>query len=1099
MQKSTNREKMARRLALAAALALATAGTKAATFSVSNTNDAGLGSLRQALVGASASASNTVAFNIPGTGPFRITPQSPLPVLSQPVVIDASTQPGYGGTPVVEVAGENAGAGVNGLTLTGGGSIVRGLAIFNFGNAGISLQATGGNRIEGNYLGTDATGTNNAANAGAGLEILGGDGNVIGGLFYGSPNLIAFNQGPGVGVLSGVGNWIVANSIFGNTGLDIDLGFDGVTPNDPGDTDTGPNNLQNFPVLTSVDASGGQTFVGGVFDGAPATTIQLDFYGSPTMHPSGHGDATTYLGSTAITTDSGGHASFLATLNGMIAPGSYISATATDPANNTSEFSSAAPFAPLQPVKLEVSVTADSASVLAGDQLVYSITVINSGTNVATGVVVTDSLPNTMNFVYAGTSQGTVVASNSLVTANLGTLAPGEVAAVVIFVSPQVPGLYGNSVALTADEFNLDQTHQTAAVMVNVYVPSPPTIVTPPLSQLVNLGGLLNLVVEAVGPPGLRFQWRLNGANIPGATNFNYIVNSLLAKDAGSYTVDVYDGLGIVTSPTALVSLSGLLTLPAADNFANRGPILNLLNLVSYSNRGATSEPGEPLHAGVPGGKSVWFTWTPLVSGTVTFSTAGSSFDTLLAVYTGNSLATLSEVASDDDSAGFYTSTVTFNAVAGTAYQIAVDGAYGAEGTIVLSSSFALLGPAVAQIVNQPADQVVLPGGTGQFSVQALGTGLTYQWYHNDVAVPGATHSSLQVPNVGDNTVGLYRVMVGTPGRSVWSHPASLQVAVVDGVVAPAALAEDKFQALMAILGGQKLGLKGDGAGGPVLFGGGPARGYTGTQIFSTYNSASQPGEPHHCNTPGGASSWVSVQAEATGVMTMDTDGSNFRTILGVYTGNGNDFSTLVPVACDVGSGQGGTNSRVVFAVQGGTIYYVGVDGINGAYGTVHLNWNLAVPPSITANPASQTVSVGGSVTLSAGATGTPAPTGQWYFNNAAIPGATSWTFTVTNFQSSVQGTYSLTATNSAGSAITAAATLTVGTLRLDSFSRNVTNGLVRMRLIGLVNSNYVIQVSSNLSSWIPVATNSSPTGMWQFSETPGTNNPRRFYRAVRQ
>src|SRR5262249_28825938 len=101
-------------------------------------------------------------------------------------------------------------------------------------------------------------------------------------------------------------------------------------------------------------------------------------------------------------------------------------------------------------------------------------------------------------------------------------------------------------------------------------------------------------------------------------------------------------------------------------------------------NMGATKESGEPNHAGNSGGKSVWWTWMAPASGQVTIDTQGSTFDTLLAVYTGASVDHLSGLVSNDDSGGGTTSQVTFAAQAGTAYHIAVDGYNGSSGNIVL-------------------------------------------------------------------------------------------------------------------------------------------------------------------------------------------------------------------------------------------------------------------------------------------------------------------------------------------------------------------------------------------------------------------------------
>ena len=92
-------------------LTVTTGGGGGATFVVINTNDAGGGSLRQALLDANANAGiDSINFNIPGTGPFTITPLSPLPMVTGPVNINATTQPGYNGSPIVGLSGSGAGA-----------------------------------------------------------------------------------------------------------------------------------------------------------------------------------------------------------------------------------------------------------------------------------------------------------------------------------------------------------------------------------------------------------------------------------------------------------------------------------------------------------------------------------------------------------------------------------------------------------------------------------------------------------------------------------------------------------------------------------------------------------------------------------------------------------------------------------------------------------------------------------------------------------------------------------------------------------------------------------------------------------------------------
>ena len=125
---------------------------------------------------------------------------------------------------------------------------------------------------------------------------------------------------------------------------------------------------------------------------------------------------------------------------------------------------------------------------------------------------------------------------------------------------------------------------------------------------------------------------------------------------------------------------------PPNDVFANRMRIVGASGSVSASNVRATKESGEPDHALNAGGKSVWWTWTAPATGTVTFETCGSSFNTLLALYTGTSLSALWPAGSNDDSCGSQ-SRVTISVTAGYTYQIAVDGYGGASGNIVLSWS----------------------------------------------------------------------------------------------------------------------------------------------------------------------------------------------------------------------------------------------------------------------------------------------------------------------------------------------------------------------------------------------------------------------------
>ena len=141
---------------------------------------------------------------------------------------------------------------------------------------------------------------------------------------------------------------------------------------------------------------------------------------------------------------------------------------------------------------------------------------------------------------------------------------------------------------------------------------------------------------------------------------------------------------GASDSPKTVSVVQAAAPAPPNDNFANASTIQSGQTL-SAANANATKESGEPNHAGNAGGKSLWWKFTAPSTGRATVSTAGSSFNTLLGVYTGGAVNALSAVASNNDHDGTLQSQVSFNAVGGTTYRIAVDGSNAASGNIQLS------------------------------------------------------------------------------------------------------------------------------------------------------------------------------------------------------------------------------------------------------------------------------------------------------------------------------------------------------------------------------------------------------------------------------
>lgn len=273
--------------------------------------------------------------------------------------------------------------------------------IISGNGSGIQMTNSSGNFVQGNFIGTDVSGTSSIANNAAGLILLASGSNTIGGaitgaanvisgndffgvvisdsgsssnqiiqnfigtqsdgvsplgngihgVYFGNPagsfatdnfiqsNTIAFNSGDGIYEQVGTGNLFTSNLIFSNTGLGIDLGADGIAANDAGDGDTGANNLQNYPVLNSAVNASGNINIDGSLNSTANSLFTLEFFATTSCDSSGSGEAETFIGSTPINTDANGDVSFNATFPLTIPSGEFITATATDNLGNTSEFS----------------------------------------------------------------------------------------------------------------------------------------------------------------------------------------------------------------------------------------------------------------------------------------------------------------------------------------------------------------------------------------------------------------------------------------------------------------------------------------------------------------------------------------------------------------------------------------------------------------------------------------------------------------------------------------------------------------------------------------------------------------------------------------
>jgi uncharacterized repeat protein (TIGR01451 family) len=530
-----------------------------AVFKVTNTNNAGPGSLRQAIVDANRHRGlDGIQFETEGT----ICPESELPPVTGGVIIDGKKK--------VEVNGKRAGSGANGLVLERGASTVQRLTFTGFDGDGLVVEegAEGttikgvcsqknkngmtikadkitfegpnpedrnvikNNRCVGTQLiglrdatikGTDYdfNGVENFSTAGVSNVSIGGPGEGDGNSFMGresslinstgiwfqgnwsmdhtlgvlnSSNIVigigAASGGAGklatqetdeyagntfaggrfgVLVISGTGITIWGNSIHSTSDLGIDLGFDGVTRNDRGDGDRGANHLQNFPELTAAVQSN-STLIQGRFNSLRNTRYRLEFFSNTACHPSGHGGGQFFLGWTEVTTDRQGNAALNITLPVTVPAGQFITATATDPEGNTSEFSQCVPV--MGTAQPDVAVEMIGPASLSDCDLPtgYAIAVHNRGAASALGVVMSDTLPACLTTIAVTTTQGRVTVRGQTVMADLGTLDPDAAAIITITarMNPACAPSFRNTVSVSAaNDTNMANNTATVTTSIN--------------------------------------------------------------------------------------------------------------------------------------------------------------------------------------------------------------------------------------------------------------------------------------------------------------------------------------------------------------------------------------------------------------------------------------------------------------------------------------------------------------------------------------------------------------------------------------------------------------------------------------------------------
>ncbi|MBU6399601.1 MAG: hypothetical protein KGS61_04735 [Verrucomicrobia bacterium] len=400
-----------------------------------------------------------------------------------------------------------------------------------------------------------------------------------------------------------------------------------------------------------------------------------------------------------------------------------------------------------------------------------------------------------------------------------------------------------------------------------------------------------------------------------------------------------------------LAKISETAPLASNDRFADRALLSGSRLTIQTDNTAATKEPGEPDHAGNPGGKSLWWSWTAPVDGYVSLTTDFSSFDTLLAIYTGTNLASLQVVSSNAASP----SAVRFPVTAGTAYQIAVDGQDGASGSLSLSLTFS------APSNDDFANRIFITG----FPASVTGSNIDATLEPGEDSIQGESHLAWE----GSRSVWWSWTSPVTGQVELTTEGSSFQnvLAVYTGdaftnltAVAPPSLGMTSVVTFLAAAGtNYQIAVNGVGASSGIIHLGigstnpPPNDDFTNRTVLSgaliqvtnfNCSATAEPVEPAIADPWGaGKTLWWTWTAPANGRLKLDTIGSGFQTRLGVFIGSTLSNLTLVAASADY------FGPRLEFEVTSNTVYNIVGDGTVGSpCGQLVLNLFFYQPPKIS-------------------------------------------------------------------------------------------------------------------------------------------------------
>jgi hypothetical protein len=657
-----------------------------------------------------------------------------------------------------------------------------------------------------------------------------------------------------------------------------------------------------------------------------------------------------------------------------------------------------------------------------------------------------------------------------------------------------------------AGEYSVAVTNAVGGVIssnASLTVLGPPIIITQPTNVTQPLTGTATFSVAANGLPTLEYQWRFNGTNLPGATDQVLALANLQVWQAGPYSVVVSNSYGWMPSSNALLTVAIPVGTAASwgDDTASQAtvpPATNYFETHTFDTTGAVSDPRN--HCGYPPCPSYWLTYVPPLSGTLTVDTIGTTFNAILAVYSGTDISNLVPVACSANH-GPAGESVTFSAIGGAQYFIVLEGvncvtgiatvnfnllvsfangvkalAAGGSHSLVLKTNGAILGWG-----DNTFSQATAPAELTQ--VRSIAAGLTHSvalktdgsvvvWGDNS---SGQTNMPPDLTNVVKIAAGASHTLALRSDGTVAAWGASsdgqidVPITLSNAILIAAGYHHSLALTSDGTLVGWGTGLNGETVAPPGLTGVvslSAGDGFSlalrtnGTVIAWGDNTFGQ------TNVPTGLSGVAAISAGGYHCLALRNNGT-------VVAWGQNTFGqTNVPFVINT-----------MTAVSAGAHHDMTLKG-SGA-------------PVIVTQPVSQRVAAGGTASFAVMAVGNPTLSYQWRLNGVNLTGETKNVLVRTNVQSTSAGNYSLLVSNSLDSVLSTDAALVVGGrvvlspmgLGLDGFKLQMTGpgGL------------YTIFGSPNLSSWAPLATTNAPPGTVVFTDSTATGLVRRFYRVLVQ